>query len=109
MTSLQAWRDEQAEEITRREREVEQRLGHVIPKSFDEWYSESGFMVVKNLIEYGMASPKYRRDEGEIYGYTDLEEFARRFDELRAVWEGVVGISISWDGDYRFEVTFRPL
>jgi len=83
----------------------------LIPASLSKWKAEAGGSTVNGLLQYGAASSKFRRDEFDppTYGYTDLTEFAKRFDKLRLAWKDIVKIKISWDGTYRFEVTFTAI
>ncbi|MEK7211741.1 MAG: hypothetical protein AAB731_03845 [Patescibacteria group bacterium] len=62
-------------------------------------------------MEYGHASRKYRCDghDPKTYGYTYLNEFANRFNQLASAWNSVVQIDILWDGDYRIEVHFSAI
>ena len=107
ISKLRAWREKQVAEIKQREEELANQLRAAAPKSFAKYFREEVFLI-PNLLEYGVASRKYRRseDDGAAYGYTDLDEFERRFGGLKAAWAGVVAISISWDERYRFEVEF---
>lgn len=108
ISRLREWKEVQMAGIKQREEALVAQLRAVVPESFNTWLNEDGESVIANLLKYGAASRKYRRgkDEGRPYGYTDLEEFERRFNELKAAWNGVANIKISWDGDYRFEVNF---
>ena len=109
ITKLRSWIKDFNTEKQKRETALAAQLVKAIPGSLRAWREECGSIIVENLLEYGAASRKYRRDEGGIYGFTSLKEFERRFEELRTAWEGVVEISISWDGDYRFEATFTAI
>ena len=99
------------EQIKKREEALAAKLQMAVPDTFSEWLGEAGDLVIENLIEFGFASRKYRRaeDDGQIYGYTDLDEFEQRFKQLEAAWSGAVSISISWDERYRFEITFTAI
>ncbi|MFA5358385.1 MAG: hypothetical protein WC310_01020 [Patescibacteria group bacterium] len=107
ISAFRTWKEGRMAEIKRREQELAALLKAAVPQSFSVWLAEAGETVIENLLEYGLSSRKYRREyDGVIYGYTDLNEFEQRFEELKVAWHGVVGIDIIWDGDYRFEVTF---
>lgn len=109
ITELRAEVERQIEKNKRLSGDLASHLCSVVPSSFSVWLDEAGGKIIENLLEYGIASRKYRRNEGSSYGYEDLNEFEKRFEELRIAWKGVVGIDISWDGDYRFEITFTAI
>lgn len=111
ISKFRAYREEQFVALKQRKDTLAAQLQAVVPESFKKWLVEAGGQVIENLFEYGSASHKYRRDgnDGLIHGYTDLNEFERRFNELKAAWSGAVDISINWDGDYRFEVIFKAV
>lgn len=108
---LKAWREARLAEIKKREDELADELRAAIPESFAKWREECSPILIPGLIKHGTVSRKYRRGEGEgqVYGYTDLEEFARRFDKLKEAWSGVVHIRIFWEEDHRFEIFFTAI
>ncbi|MFA5413844.1 MAG: hypothetical protein WC348_04930 [Patescibacteria group bacterium] len=111
ISHLREWGEAQLTEIKNREEKVAAKLRAAIPESFAKWREEASDSIISNLIQFGRSSRKYRRDEGEgrTYGYTDLEEFGRRFKQLQAAWSSVVRIKIIWEDDYRFEIFFTAL
>lgn len=108
---LRKWEKEQLVEAKRRKDELVDQLLALVPESFGDWKAEAGEHVIRNLLEYGLTTNKYRQDLNDptSYGYTDLKEFARRFKQLKKAWKGIVEIKISWDGTERFEAFFTPI
>ncbi|MFA6533883.1 MAG: hypothetical protein WCT37_01785 [Patescibacteria group bacterium] len=108
IAELRTWAQEQKAEIARREKSLTALLIAVVPKNLDLWLEEGGETVIKNLLEYGTASRKYRDDDDDkrSYSYTNLKDFEKRFQRLQVAWAGIVNIKIDWDGTYRFEVSF---
>jgi hypothetical protein len=100
-------------EVDRNRRILTSQLQAVVPDSLSKWLKEAGDLVISDLLEHEQASRKYHnnREDGNDYGYTDFEEFKRRFTELRAAWQGVVAIAATWDGEdnHHFEVWFTAL
>lgn len=109
MVTLREWRKQMNAAFKKMEEDTAAELRRVVPENMKIWLENSGEGVIKDLLEHGVASRKYRADSGEEHGFTDLKEFEQRFDGLRAAWSGVVGLSIDWDGTHRFEVEFTAL
>jgi len=111
ITSFRSWRNEQFTAIQQNHDAIAARLLDLIPASLFKWMAEAGESTVNGLLKNGFASGKYKRIgfDPQTYGYTDLNEFATRFDALQIAWQGVVKIDISWEGDFRFEVIFTAI
>lgn len=106
VSALRTWKETQNNAIRQREKELLQELQSKVPTSLKKWLFEAGDLAILHIIEYGRASQKYNDIEGELYGFTELSEFADRFYTLEEAWKDVVSISLDWDGASRFEVYF---
>jgi hypothetical protein len=84
------------------------QLYSVVPASLKKWADEECF-VIRDLLEHGHAGRKYYDDDQskESFGFTSLQEFGERFEDLQKAWAGIVDIVVSGDGD-RMEVYMIP-
>ena len=105
ISNFRSWKDGQLKIIQTQERELAEQLLKAVPENFQRYFQEEIY-IIPNLLEHGCASRKYNYNEGNIYDYTSLEEFAQRFTHIKIAWQEFVEITINWDGDHRFEVIF---
>lgn len=111
ISTFRNWEAEQKRIVDQRREELAESLAALIPSGFERYFEEEVY-IIPNLLEFGQASRRYDRDDddGETYGYKDLDEFVDRIRKrLMPAWKGLVKIRFRREEDYRVNVHFEAV
>jgi hypothetical protein len=111
ISKLRKQEEAQKEKFRARKAKLEEKLRFAVPENLSIWLMAAGNSLFHDIFESGKATWAGWNDGDDpaIYGFTDLKEFASRFDGLRTAWNGVIQLRIKWTKNYKIEITFKAI
>jgi len=71
---------------------MEERLRRAVPYILRRVFDNKH--IIHDLVAYGGVWIKFRSNEGDCYGFTQLQEFRDRFNGLKTAWQEFAKVDI---------------
>jgi len=88
---------------------LNEKLLAAVPACFQFWFGKSS--TIHNLVIHGYFVEEVKRHPAYMksVGFTEIEEFVRHLDDLRAAWKDIVQIKHTWDEPNCVKLVFTAI